>query len=331
MTAAKVMPADLSLHMGMSRRHAVRQRLELPSDVLRYHHTLPRISIASTHPARSSTPPPLLPPPSSPISPLSTPSSVRTLKRKKHVVFADDKGLALTAVRIFIVDRPESPTDDSSVPQPEKIKDQVPVQPRTLRLRLGFPQPSADLTSFLRGLADSFVRLESCSLVDGSMTGTVRVCNISKEKTVHIRITFDAWRSHQDIPCSYMPQQPNSATQLFVFNMPFPSDLNLQNQVEFGVLFRPQSGSTLLWDNNGGQNYKILVEAVDPVEDALVAPVTPVVQNRLFKMQSLRWPQAWPKRKSQALDFSTCHSPVNIPENMINKPLSRQEIVTPLC
>lgn len=318
------MPADLVLHMGMSRRHAVRQRLELPSDVLRYHHTLPRTSIPLPHPARSATPP-LLPPPSSPVSPLSTPSSLGTLKRKKRVVFADDKGFALTSVRLFIVDHPESPSDAPSVSQLEKLKDQVPIQPRTLRLRLGFPQPSADLASFLRGLGDSLVRLESCSLVSGSLTGMVRVCNVSQEKTVHIRITFDSWRSHQDIPCTYISQQPSSATELFVFNMPFPSDLNLQNQVEFGVLFRPGSGSTVLWDNNGGQNYRILVDVVDPVEDGLVAP------NRSFNMQSLKWPQAWPRRKIQALNYPTCHSPISVPENMIIKPLSRQEIVMPLC
>lgn len=206
----------------MSRRHTVRQRLELPSDVLRYHHTLPRTGITSTHPARSVTPP-LLPPPPSPISPMSTSSSVGTLKKKKRVVFADDKGLALTAVRLFVVDRPESPSDTSSVSQPEKPKDQLPVKPRTLRLRLGFPQPSADFASFVRGLTGSLVQLESCSLVDGSLTGMVRVCNISQEKAVHIRITFDSWRSHQDIPCTFIPQQPASATELFGFNMPFPS------------------------------------------------------------------------------------------------------------
>ncbi|XP_072514868.1 protein phosphatase 1 regulatory subunit 3C [Salminus brasiliensis] len=313
MAAAKVMPLDLVMHMGMSRRHAVRQRLEMPSDVLRYQHTLPRTSKVSTHPARAATPP-LLPP--SPISPMSTSSSVGTLKKKKRVVFADDKGLALTAVRLFTVDPPESTSD--AVPQPKKLKDQTPVQPRTLRLQLGFPQPSADLPSFLKGLADSLVRLETCSLMGGSLTGMVRVCNISQEKSVHIRITFDSWRSHQDIPCTYIQQHPGSATELFVFNVPFPSDLNLQERVEFRVLFRPGSGSTLLWDNNGGQSYRILVEVVDP-EDV-------PVQNRPFKVQSLQWPQVWPKRKSQVVNYS----PVSSPENMI-KPLSRQEIITPLC
>ncbi|XP_066507432.1 protein phosphatase 1 regulatory subunit 3C [Hoplias malabaricus] len=320
MAAAKVLPVDMFMHMGLSRRAAVRQRSDMSS--MRYQLTLPRPSAPSEIPCslRAATPSQLTPSP--PVSPLSYYSSAGTLKKKKRVVFADTKGLALTDVRIFTVDPPESPAD---APAPsDKLKDPPHVQGRILRLKLGFPQPSANLPSFLGSLADSLVRLESCRLTGGSLSGMVRVYNISLEKTVHIRITYDSWRTHKDIPCTYIKQPAGSETENFIFSVPFPSDLNLQDRVEFRVLFRPGCGSTCLWDDNGGQNYRIFVDVVDPAK-------IPLVWKRLFLSRSSKWPQTWPKRKSQALHSTTYINPSNPPENMISTPLSRQENIVPLC
>lgn len=304
------MPVDLTMHMGLSRRAAMRQRLEIPS--LRNQHTLPRSSTPTdnSRPAKSITPPLFF----SSISSVSSSSSNGTLKKKKHVVFADDKGLALTDVRLFTEDPPKPLAD--AIPTPEKPKDQPPVQGRILRFRLGFPQPSADLPSFFGSLADSLVHLESCSLMGGSLSGSVRVCNISLEKAVHIRITFNSWRSHLDVPCTSIPQPPGSDTALFIFTVSFPSDLKLQDHVEFCVSFRPGCSGTLLWDDNSGQNYRILVDVVDPME----VPI----RNRSFLTQSPTRLQAWPNRKSQLMHYPACLSPLSSLENMTIKPLNRQ-------
>ncbi|XP_036451669.1 LOW QUALITY PROTEIN: protein phosphatase 1 regulatory subunit 3C [Colossoma macropomum] len=317
MTAAKVMPVDLTMHMGLSRRAAVRQRSDIS---LRYQHTIPRSSTPTdnSHPSGAASPPQLS---LTPVIPMNSASSGGTLKKKKRVVFADAKGLALTAVRLFTVDPPEPEPD--TIPQSEKPKDQPPVQGRILRLRLGFPQPSADLQSFLGGLAGSLVQLESCSLMGGLLSGMVRVCNISLEKAVHIRITFDSWRTHKDIPCTHVKQQPGSETDLFSFSVSFPSDLNLQDRVEFCVSFRPGSGSTLLWDNNSGQNYRIFVDVVDP-EDV------PLAWSRPFMTQSPKRPKAWPKRQSQIVHYPACFKPRS-PNNMTLPPMCRQENIMPLC
>ncbi|KAI4876333.1 hypothetical protein NFI96_002702 [Prochilodus magdalenae] len=310
------MPVDLAMHMGLSRRAAVRQRCVPDTSMNRPQTSISRPSTPSDNcrPSRAATPPQC---PQSPASQMSSSESGGTLKKKKRVVFADDKGLALTAVRHFIVDPPESPPDTTPT---EKPKDNG----RILRLRLGFSQPSADLISFLGGLADSLVQLESCSLTGGLLSGMVRVCNISLEKAVHIRITFDSWRTYKDIPCTYVQQQPGSETELFFFSLAFPSDLNIENRVEFRVAFRPGCGSTILWDNNRGQNYRIFVDVVDPEE-------VPLVWNRSFVTQSSKGPQAWPKRQSQLIRYSACLNPLSSPESMTIKPLSRQENIMPLC
>uniref|UniRef100_A0A4W5MFD0 Si:dkey-242g16.2 n=1 Tax=Hucho hucho TaxID=62062 RepID=A0A4W5MFD0_9TELE len=157
--------------------------------------------------------------------------------KKKRVVFADTKGLSLTAVRLYIPDNSFS----------------------TLwRLSLAFPQPMADFKTFQARLQEVLVQLESCSVTERSLSGTVRVCNVSFEKAVYVRVTFDSWRSYQDIPCSYLQQRYGGAeTDVFAFDVPLPQNLDPSERLEFCVLFRPGSGASLRWDNNGGQNYSV--------------------------------------------------------------------------
>ncbi|XP_076876049.1 protein phosphatase 1 regulatory subunit 3C-B-like [Brachyhypopomus gauderio] len=270
MSAAKVMPVDLAMHAHVNRRHPVSQILTMPPQGV--HHTLWRHSTPSNalHPFRTVPRHPF-----SPTNTLAIPGKGAALKKKKRVVFADAKGLALTAVRLFSIDPPVSDPEDPS--PPATPKEQGSVRGQILRLRLGFLQPSADVPSFLAGLAESLVRLESCSLMGRSLSGTVRVCNVSARKAVHIHITFDSWRSRWDVPCVRAKQQQHgdSETDVFVFTVPLLHELSILDQLEFCVSFRPGLGNVTLWDNNGGQNYRVTVEPVNPEE-------VPMVWNKLL-------------------------------------------------
>ncbi|XP_053501567.1 protein phosphatase 1 regulatory subunit 3C-B-like [Ictalurus furcatus] len=303
MSAAKVMPVDLAMHMCLNRHPSVEQLLGMST--LRSHRAITRPSIYDTLRSKASRSPPI---PESPVSPVNSTSTFGTLKKKKRVVFADDKGLALTAVWIFNSDPPIS--DEEELSSPVKQKTDLSVQSKKPRLRLGFPQPSADLPSFLEKLAKTLVHLESCSLVYGSLFGKVRVCNISPEKAVHIRITYDSWRSHHDIPCTPIQQNnENSDTELFFFNVPVPSCPNIQDRLEFCVSFRPGSGNTLWWDSNDGRNYQILVEDVNS-EEASAVEKKPLRPQIFQSIQSVRLRNGPPLYRSASL--SSLISPMNM-------------------
>ncbi|KAB5543805.1 hypothetical protein PHYPO_G00083850 [Pangasianodon hypophthalmus] len=311
MNAAKVMPVDLAMHMCLNHHPPVGRLLGMSA--LGSHRALTRPSTCESQRPRAARSPQV---PASPMSTLSCTSSCGILKKKKRVVFADAKGLALTAVRIFNSDPPISDVEELS--PPVNLKVQSSVQRKKPHLRLGFPQPSADLPSYLESLATSLVRLESCSLIYGSLFGKVRVCNISSEKAVHVRITYDSWRSHQDIPCTPIQQKSGSLeTELFVFNVPVPSYPNVQDRLEFCVSFRPGPGNTLLWDSNGGRNYRILVEDLNS-EEAYSAEKKPLMP------QNSQSPQSLALRNGPALYKSASFSSVTFSENM-SKPLNRQE------
>lgn len=269
--------------------------------------------------------------PPSPTSSLSSSSSGSSLssyspgtpRKKKRVVFADVKGLALTSVRFFTADPSETETEDASQPE-ERVKARAPMQSVRLRLKLGFPQPVADRAS----LKETLVQMESCSVTERVLSGTVRVCNIKFDKTVFIRITFDSWRSHKDIACTYV-REPHATleTDLFAFNVSLPSELDPKERLEFLVVFRPGNSHLQLVDNNKGKNYQIYVENMAP-EPRLVIP-----SRRNFVIPSPQRLSAWPgvrSRDLQRMENLACKSP-HYPERLIHRTWGRMTNVAPLC
>lgn len=307
--------------------------------------------------------------PSSPSSSLSSSSSSSslssyspgrgTLRKKKQVVFADAKGLALATVRIFTTDPSETETEDA--PQPEEsVKARAPMQSVRMRLKLGFPQPIADRAS----MKETLVQLESCSLTDRVLSGAVRVCNIKFDKTVVVHITFDSWRSHKEIACTYV-MEPHATleTDLFAFNVSLPSELDPKERVEFLVVFRPGNSNMKFVDNNKGKNYQIYVENVAPEpqlatpsrrnfvenlapEPRLVTPnrwnfvenmapeprlVTPSRRN--FVTPSPQRLSAWPRVRShdlQRMKNLPCKGP-HSPDRLVHRTWGRMANVAPLC
>lgn len=175
---------------------------------------------------------------------------------KKRVVFADTKGLALTAVRLF--------TPELSSLSPAQPKDQLSVSHKLLRhkLQLAFPQPSLDFKAFLARLQEQSIQLESCSISENTLSGKVCVSHASVQKAVYLRVTFDSWRSHQDIPCTFVKHQHCSGLDIDVFSFDFvvPLIMDPSERLEFCVSFRPGLTSMLHWDDNRGQNYRICIQ-----------------------------------------------------------------------
>ncbi|XP_033503316.1 protein phosphatase 1 regulatory subunit 3C-B [Epinephelus lanceolatus] len=266
-----VMPVDIAMCLSLSQRQPLYELLSmspLKPTQRRYQPTNcpPRTSLHPPHPSSSSPFSSSTLPPSSPL-----PSEPRSCFRrdsaglnKKRVVFADAKGLALTAVRLFIPE-PSSPASTLMMkPSLAKLQGQQPTSNKLQRykLRLAFPQPTLDVKVFLARLREMHVQLESCNISEHSLSGTVRVSHVGTDKAVHVRVTFDSWRSQHDIPCTFLQQHRfgGSDMDVFTFDLSLPKNIDPKERVEFCVSFRPGPGAVPHWDNNRGQNYRVCVE-----------------------------------------------------------------------
>uniref|UniRef100_A0A7N6FIG5 CBM21 domain-containing protein n=1 Tax=Anabas testudineus TaxID=64144 RepID=A0A7N6FIG5_ANATE len=195
---------------------------------------------------------------------LSSSSSSSSRVNKKRVVFADANGLALTAVRLFIPEHSLSSSTLATKPFPDKLQGQQSTsnKPHSYKLRLGFPHPMQYIKAFLARLREGHVQLGSCNISEHSLSGKVCVSHDSNEKTVHIRVTFDSWRSHHDIPCTFVQQLrcAGSDMDVFSFDLSLPQNIDPKERIEFCVSLRPGPGATPHWDNNRGLNYRVCME-----------------------------------------------------------------------
>ncbi|XP_028916634.1 protein phosphatase 1 regulatory subunit 3C [Ornithorhynchus anatinus] len=178
-------------------------------------------------------------------------------RAKKRVVFADSKGLSLTAIHVFSEFQEESVwdlqfdlIDLKDITAGLKLHEEK-------KLILDFSQPSADYLCFRNHLQKNFVCLENCSLQERTVAGTVKVKNVSFEKTVQVRITFDSWKTYTDVDCVFMKNiYGSSESDTFSFAIDLPPLIPPHEKIEFCISYR--SGGQVFWDNNEGQNYKIV-------------------------------------------------------------------------
>ncbi|KAM9306949.1 protein phosphatase 1 regulatory subunit 3B [Pholidichthys leucotaenia] len=175
-------------------------------------------------------------------------------KPKKQVTFADHKGLSLTKVKVF---SQLSDPIDIPVSIQKKLSLTHFVVPQEDKLVLGFSQPSSDYLLFRQNLERNFVCLEHCVLKEEAFTGTVKVKNVSFEKVVKLRVTFDKWRSYTDVDCTYMKDSyPSSHHDTFSFEVLLPAEMPRHEGVEFAICY--EAGGCKYWDSNQGNNYSII-------------------------------------------------------------------------
>ncbi|XP_056623926.1 protein phosphatase 1, regulatory subunit 3Ca [Triplophysa dalaica] len=180
-------------------------------------------------------------------------------KAKKKVVFADSQGMSLTAVHVFS-------TFDNRVPPKPRLHfglEDLEKVTATLRISsvqsqiLDFPQPAGDYLDFRSRLLKNLVCLENCTLQERALTGTIKVRNVAYEKSVQVRITFDMWKSYQEVKCTFMNNVYGCQdTDTFSFAIELPSYVPPQNRVEFCISYR--TGDQTYWDNNEGRNYGLV-------------------------------------------------------------------------
>lgn len=181
-------------------------------------------------------------------------------RREKRVAFADAKGLALITVRLFTEKEDNIPREPLKIPRLKKLGCAKEPAKATSRLKLGFEQPCCDYQAFRNRLQEHAVLLESCNVTKRSVLGTVRVKNVCFEKAVHVRITFDSWKTYLDVPCTYLDRcYGEPGTDVFEFNISVPEEIDPRERVEFCVSYFPATFAAAEWDNNNGKNYCIQV------------------------------------------------------------------------
>ncbi|XP_076139436.1 protein phosphatase 1 regulatory subunit 3B [Alosa pseudoharengus] len=179
---------------------------------------------------------------------------VSTLKaKKKQVSFADHRGMALTRVKVF--SEFEDPIDIPLNIQ-ELLRSALSLSEKDT-LVLAFTQPSSDYLLFRQRLERDYVCLEHCTLQERALAGTVKVKNLAFEKSVKLRITYDTWKSHVDVPCQYVKATYTDENRdTFAFEVSLSSDLRPHERIEFAVLY--EESGVQHWDSNEGQNYRIV-------------------------------------------------------------------------
>ncbi|XP_071447986.1 protein phosphatase 1 regulatory subunit 3C isoform X3 [Hetaerina americana] len=200
-------------------------------------------------------------------SPESPEEPTSPTRLKKKVVFADDRGLALTQVRVM-----REPSDCPPLWTLEFLAQvtrgvaaaAAAASSDSNNWELNFPQPAADYLAFRRRIDTSCVSLENAVVVSGNssedssaaLVGTVKVRNLAFQKEVFLRHSFDGWASHIDTECSFVPSSPPLAPpalyDTFSFSIRLPATAK---RLQFCVRFSCEGSEH--WDNNDGDNYTV--------------------------------------------------------------------------
>lgn len=110
-----------------------------------------------------------------------------------------------------------------------------------------FKQPGLE-AGFFERVARDHVVLESVRAESRSIHGVIRVSNLCYSKTVVVRWSHDAWRTHHDTSAVFCAN--DGATDRFTFELPINGD-----DLVFCIWYRAVDAGVEAWDNNQGQNY----------------------------------------------------------------------------
>ena len=190
------------------------------------------------------------------------------LEKSRSVRFADSQGLPLTSVRQLTAADPFE-TEGEIVPRVDDelgrlhLTRRLPVKapknpprpvspPMTHTRLLQFVQPGTQPDFFSR-LRSRNVILESVKSEARAVHGIVRVVNLDYDKEVCVRWTHDNWKTSHNSTCSYCKGSNDGGTDRFAFTLPANGD-----DIQFAIRYR--CAGKEYWDNNGGQNYVIVVQ-----------------------------------------------------------------------
>ncbi|OCT82289.1 protein phosphatase 1 regulatory subunit 3D [Xenopus laevis] len=198
---------------------------------------------------------------------LPTPAERRHLEvvvpRKKVVRFADSLGLELTSVRHF------SDADVPNVPNHVlaglRCREACPAGAELSTLLFRAPPSTPHLEplfidpctkpDFVELVKQRRVCLESLRTDPFSISGELRVLNLSYEKEVTVRYTVDSWKTSSEVQATYQRGCSDRYTDRFSFKLLCLALINKESMLEFAIRYRVCGAE--YWDNNAGENYMV--------------------------------------------------------------------------
>lgn len=177
---------------------------------------------------------------------LRTPNSP---KPRKNVSFADQLGKTLVTIKV-LGDAPiKTPITYSKSINNYYDDNQGP------QLKLNFEQPAAQYVTFHERLLKDNVSLENVLLKGLKVAGTIKVKNITYEKKVVVRVTFDKWKTLEDVAACYVGSKCfSSKYDTFAFEFEVPNRPRVSSAT-FCVCY--EANNQHYWDNNSGRNYEV--------------------------------------------------------------------------
>ena len=111
------------------------------------------------------------------------------------------------------------------------------------------------------GFFGNHICLGSLSITFG-IFGIVLVKNLSFEKTVTVRYSWDDWKSFQDLDCTFSKSISNSFGSFtgideFVFTLDLDPLVKFREKLSFCLRYTVNGSD--YWDNNKGQNYQVIL------------------------------------------------------------------------
>ena len=182
--------------------------------------------------------------------------------RRKSVHFADTKGLALVSTFFFTKERSLLETDTeqdhfvgirtafrrkSRQAKPRRGKEEG---ARFLNYKSPIP-----MREFEENILKNNVCLEKTYCNRNGVYGRIQVKNIAFEKDITVRYTRDAWATHEDRRAKYIPGASIGDNDTFFFHIPAPVSSS-QQKMEFAICYKVSDET--YWDNNFGDNYRLL-------------------------------------------------------------------------
>ena len=104
-----------------------------------------------------------------------------------------------------------------------------------------------------------FVETSEFSEGENTVSGTVRVQNITHNKNVYTRYTLNNWKTYADLKATWeesIGDKEPPETDQFHFAIPLPSR-QWVGIVHFAI--RYEVAGQIYWDSNEGKNYKVKV------------------------------------------------------------------------
>ncbi|TFJ95926.1 perforin-1-like [Platysternon megacephalum] len=103
------------------------------------------------------------------------------------------------------------------------------------------------------------------------LRGTVRVLNVTYRKAVHVRASWDRWRTYRDHPARYVPggSPDGGLSDRFTFSLPFgpgrqPGEEEEGAEARLDFVIRYQTDEGVYWANNQGKNYSVVLKGLAP-------------------------------------------------------------------